>query len=405
MRRTQTPDTRANGRAWATECSAPCPPPALRTPPLPAQNTLSPKLLAIVAGLLVATTTWALPPDGGLSRLQAQIAGKVVGVQGAPVALPQPSVDSREAIALLLKSPLTNDAAVRIALLNNPELQSALARTEMGVTDWQDADNLAKRQAQVEITALSASATKAWVQAVAAAQSAQALRDAKASAEAAGELARRMVQAGSLSKLKQAQYQATLSESAIALAHAEQAAYTAREQLIEVLGLWGPQTQFELAPSLPALPDAALDLPQVEAQVLAARTDLHLLSADWERQRAPLTSPRALWTAMGDAAAVRAVAVKLRSQARQAYFRYRSSYDIAKHVQTEVLPMRKFINEELTLRYNGMLTSVFDVLADSQVQSQTADVATQALRDFWIAHADLQALLAGAPYAPQKEAP
>jgi thioredoxin reductase (NADPH) len=31
---------------WAAECSAPCPPPALRAPPLPTQNTLPPILLA-----------------------------------------------------------------------------------------------------------------------------------------------------------------------------------------------------------------------------------------------------------------------------------------------------------------------------------------------------------------------
>jgi hypothetical protein len=44
-----------------------------------------------------------------------------------------------------------------------------------------------------------------------------------------------------------------------------------------------------------------------------------------------------------------------------------------------------------------MLTSIFDVLADSQAQSQTLNTATLAARDFWLAQADLQALLAGAP--------
>jgi outer membrane protein TolC len=91
------------------------------------------------------------------------------------------------------------------------------------------------------------------------------------------------------------------------------------------------------------------------------------------------------------------VAVKVRSQAREAYFNYRSAFDIAQHMQTEVLPTRKFINDELLLRYNGMLTSVFDVLADSQTQTQTMQAAVSAQRDFWLAHADLQAVLAGAP--------
>jgi multidrug efflux system outer membrane protein len=353
--------------------------------------------LAIVASGLFAASSWALPPDGGTSRLQAQIAGKVIGIQGTPVALPQPSTDSSAAISQLLAAPITNDSAVRIALLNNPELQSALGKAGMGITDWQDADNLAKRQAQVDITVLSARASKAWVQAVAAEQSARAMREAKETAEATGELARRMVQAGNLSKLKQAQYQALLSDAAIALARAEQTAFAAREQLIQVLGLWGAQTQFRLADSLPALPDAALDLPDVEARVLAARTDLSQLIAEWQIKLKPPAAPGDLWDAMGDTAAVRAAAVKVRSQARLAYFNYRNSYDIARQLQTQVVPLRKFIHEEQTLRYNGMLTSVFEVLADSQLQSQTVGAATQAARDFWLAQAELQALLAGAP--------
>ena len=375
----------------------PLAPPALRAPPVPTQNTLPARLLAVVAIGLIATTTWALPPDGGTSRLQGQITGKVIGIQGTPAALPQPSIDSSATISKLLSAPLTNDSAVRIALLNNPELQAALGKAGMGISDWQDADNWAKRQAQVDITVLSARATKTWVQAVAAAQSATAMRDAKDTAEATGELARRMVQAGNLSKLKQAQYQAQLLDAAIAQARAEQAAFAAREQLIQVLGLWGAQTQFTLADSLPALPDGVLELPDVEAQAVAARYDLSLLATDWQLKRTPPTSPRDLWDVMGDAASLRAAAVKLRSQARLAYFNYRSSFDIAKQLQSQVVPLRKFIHEEQTLRYNGMLTSVFDVLADSQIQSQTVGAATQAARDFWLAQADLQALLAGAP--------
>ena len=104
-----------------------------------------------------------------------------------------------------------------------------------------------------------------------------------------------------------------------------------------------------------------------------------------------------LWDAMADAARVRALAVKVRSQAREAYFNYRSTFDMAQHLQTEVLPLRKYINDELLLRYNGMLTSVFDVLADSQQQTLSANAALLAQRDFWLAHTDLQAVLAGAP--------
>jgi hypothetical protein len=60
------------------------------------------------------------------------------------------------------------------------------------------------------------------------------------------------------------------------------------------------------------------------------------------------------------------------------------------------------------LRYNGMLTSLFDALADSQTQTLAANATVAAQRDFWLAHADLQAVLAGAPLAadaPTKDTP
>ena len=104
------------------------------------------------------------------------------------------------------------------------------------------------------------------------------------------------------------------------------------------------------------------------------------------------------------AASVRSTAVKLRSQAREVYFAYRTAFDIARHLQVEVLPLRTFVHDELVLRYNGMLTSIFDVLVDSQARTLTSQAAVMAHRDFWLAHADLQALLAGAPMDGLKSA-
>jgi outer membrane protein, multidrug efflux system len=70
--------------------------------------------------LLAGSLTWAAPPDGGIATLQASVAGKVVGIEGAAAQLPRPAIDARRTVAALLSEPLTGDAAVRIALLNNP---------------------------------------------------------------------------------------------------------------------------------------------------------------------------------------------------------------------------------------------------------------------------------------------
>lgn len=354
-----------------------------------------------MALLLAASLTAAIaaPPDGGVTSLQTSLAGKIIGVDAQPVELARPAVNSQATVAAMLAGPLSANAAVRIALLNNPDLQASLGAESTSITDMSSSNAPAKLRATQAITVLSARTYKAWTQAVASAQTVALLREARDTAQTRNALARRMVQVGNLSKLTQAQYQAAQSDSGIALVRAEQAAFASREQLTQLLGLWGEQASYALPSTLPALPKSAQELPHAESLALQARTDLAATRMQWEiKQRTTnRSSIDDLWDGMGDAAKVRAQAIILRSQARAAYFNYRSAFDIAQHMQTEVLPTRKFINDELLLRYNGMLTSVFDVLADSQTQTQTMQATVSAQRDFWLAHADLQAVLAGAP--------
>ena len=51
--------------------------------------------------------------------------------------------------------------------------------------------------------------------------------------------------------------------------------------------------------------------------------------------------------------------------------------------------------DETLLRYNGMLVSVFELLADSREQVIGVTAYIEALRDFWIAESDLQMALTG----------
>ena len=57
------------------------------------------------------------------------------------------------------------------------------------------------------------------------------------------------------------------------------------------------------------------------------------------------------------------------------------------------LPLRKRISDENLLRYNGMLISVFELLADAREQIASVTPTIEALRDFWLADADLQTAL------------
>jgi outer membrane protein TolC len=61
------------------------------------------------------------------------------------------------------------------------------------------------------------------------------------------------------------------------------------------------------------------------------------------------------------------------------------------------VPLRKKIAEENMLRYNGMLISVFELLADAREQVGAVSAYIEALRDFWLSESDLQAAFNGPP--------
>ena len=85
---------------------------------------------------------------------------------------------------------------------------------------------------------------------------------------------------------------------------------------------------------------------------------------------------------------------------RESYSAYRTAYDLSRHYRDEIVPLRKRISEEKLLRYNGMLISVFELLADSREQAAAVMAAIEAARDFWIAEASLEtALTTGIPAA------
>jgi outer membrane protein TolC len=101
-------------------------------------------------------------------------------------------------------------------------------------------------------------------------------------------------------------------------------------------------------------------------------------------------------------------AIDARSEVRESYSAYVTSYDVAKHYRDEVVPLRKTISDELLLRYNGMLASVFELLADSREQVGAVNSYIDALKDYWLAETDLQQAVGGVcrrPATSSKEPP
>jgi hypothetical protein len=63
----------------------------------------------------------------------------------------------------------------------------------------------------------------------------------------------------------------------------------------------------------------------------------------------------------------------------------------------EIVPLRLQIAEENVLRYNGVLIGVVELLADARLQIASVNGPIAALRDFWLAQADLDMALIGQP--------
>jgi outer membrane protein TolC len=296
-----------------------------------------------------------------------------------------------------------------------------------------------QNRAAAEALRVALDARKAWFEAVAAQETAKYMAQVKEAAETSAELARRMAEAGNFSRLNQAREQAFYAEATTQLAHARHDAAAARERLSRLLGLRGEDLAFRLPDRLPELPAAAREGGDLEAQAIAQRLDVQGARRDAESVAQSLGLTRATrfvnllefglvdkketgeerWKGwelevgiplfdFGGARVARAerqymqaanraieAAVQARSEVREAYSAYRAAFDVAKHYRDEIVPLRKRISEEVLLRYNGMLMSVFELLADSREQVAAVNGYIQASRDFWIAESELQMALTG----------
>jgi len=248
-----------------------------------------------------------------------------------------------------------------------------------------------------------------------------------------------MAEVGNFSKLDQAREQAFYAEATAQLARARHAEFAARERLTRFMGLWGEDLSYRLPERLPELPKAPREGGDLEAQALAQRLDVQGAKRDTEalarslgltkvtryvsllefgvlsnsetgqpRQRGWEVELRLPIFDLGGARTARAerlylqsvnraaqTAVQARSEVRETYGTYRTAFDLARHYRDEVVPLRKRISEEMLLRYNGMLASVFELLADSREQVTAVNAYIESLRNFWIAESDLQMALTG----------
>jgi outer membrane protein TolC len=448
------------------------------------QSSLPPlRAIAASALVLVLSGCATFSQDGGLDSVSVLTKERT----GQDVRLPKATGNAdpaREELARLMKSPLSADDAVRIALLNNRGLRASLAGLGVAEADLVQAGRMsnpsfsfsrmsgggeteiersvmfdlvglvtipirrdiearrfegAKLVAALDAVNLAADTRKAWFTAVAASQSARYADQVREAAQASAELAQRMARVGNLSALDQAREQAFSAEATAQLARARHNATAAREQLARLMGVWGEHTAFQLPERLPDLPAAPREAANIESLAMEQRLDVRLSRLDTESTARALGLTKATgfinvldagyantsksgsprengyevelvlpifdWggarVAKAQSLYMQAVhrtahtATVARSQVREAYSAYRTTYDLSKQYRDEVVPLQKKISEETLLRYNGMLASVFELLADARTQVTGVNAAIQAQRDYWLAETDLQAAING----------
>jgi outer membrane protein TolC len=344
-------------------------------------------------------------------------------------------------LAAASRPPNPSISFTRVAGGGGVEIEAALALDVLGLFTFplvQEAEERRFEQTRLrtahEILRVAAQTRRAYFNAIAARQSAEFIAQVRDAASAQAELAERMNRAGNFSTLDYAREQAFYADSAVRLARAQQRATAERERLTRLLGLWGDDLGFKLPERLADLPETLDAADGLEAKAVAERLDIRMARAEVDALRRSLGLTKAIRFInvleagpaysrdaegpsrtgfeialevpifdFGESRVAKAentylmavnklaqTAVNARSEVREAYSAYRTTHDLARHYVTEIVPLRRRISEEMVLRYNGMLASVFELLADAREQIAAVAAAIEAQRDFWIADTDLK---------------
>jgi outer membrane protein TolC len=395
--------------------------------------------------------------------------------------------ENLQQVQTLLIKPLNSESAVQVALLNNAQLQAdfySLQIAEAGLVqagrlpnpsfsmlyarnngDYKIEQTITmnimalltigkataiekmnfeatQNRMVLQVLRLARQTRNAYINALAAKQSVDYLKQANESAHATYQLAKRMRDGGNWNTLEAGREQSFYLESALALSQAENACLQAEEKLTSLLGLKS-SADFKLPERLADLPSAEQDLKKVNQADFAKRLDLEQtrIKTDELAKRLGLSKTtrfidvleigpaRVLEGRRGDpvkkgielrfelpifdwgtAKVKRAEAlykqtlyqassqaISAASEVRAQYSRYTTSYDIAKRYRDEIIPLRKSLLQESLLQYSGMLMSPFELMATAREQVLAVNQYIEALRVFWLAESDLEMVLVGLP--------
>jgi cobalt-zinc-cadmium efflux system outer membrane protein len=261
-----------------------------------------------------------------------------------------------------------------------------------------------------------------------------------ADADAASlDLAQRQYEAGNISDLALAQQQASYSRSRLDVATMEAEIRRDREKLNRLLGLWGTDSDWQIAGELPEVPRSEIPMQALERLAISQRLDLQadylrltsraknlgltkafrLLGAldfgiQSERETDAQTRTGPIFAielpifnqgqarVAGGEAALRqaqdrfeALAIDVRSEIRELRDELASKREIARFYQDELLPgQRRILNESL-INYNAMAIGNFELFTTKAEEARTEREYIEAVRDYWVTRAELERAVGG----------
>jgi len=270
------------------------------------------------------------------------------------------------------------------------------------------------------------------------------LNDIKKLTDAGADIAKRMGETGGLNKLSQARELSMAAELDNEIAKAKLDEQVERERLIRALGLWGERTSIKIPEKLPPLPTKLKKLDDIESEAIKKRVDLQAARHDLDAMATSLgltqvtrfvtdidlvggrisdkntdTGETEKFNKIGvdieipifDFGTARSLdaeqrymkaanlladkAIKIRSEVREAYLAYRGMHEITRHFDTQIMPLRRTIEEESLLQYSGMLSDVSELIAETKAGIAVQIRAINSKRDFFIAENQLKAAMVG----------
>jgi cobalt-zinc-cadmium efflux system outer membrane protein len=256
--------------------------------------------------------------------------------------------------------------------------------------------------------------------------------------QASTELSQAQRKAGNISELDFAQQKALAQSTKLELEKSKAEARIAREKLRNLLGISSSMTSWAIVEKLPPLPKKDTQLASLESLAKTQRLDIAASqkkmeaasrSIDLSRSaylpsfnagiRAeldaegnnsvgptisiglPLTKQRKIAIDRAQAQLKKnekefeALALNIKSEIKRTYEQLLLARQTALYYQNNIIPLLNKINQESLKHYNYMLLSNYELIQAKQNQIAAQVNYIQALRDYWMAHAELESLVGG----------